>query len=99
MIDIYFMSFSLIYFILFFFFFFQAEDGIRDWSVTGVQKCALPICAVLEARNKSFRTRIGEHAADFGFENRAITKLVALCGLRQRRVGRSVPEQRSKSVV
>src|SRR5438046_8849567 len=28
---------------LLFFFFFQAEDGIRDWSVTGVQTCALPI--------------------------------------------------------
>src|SRR5437763_16585187 len=28
----------------FFFFFFQAEDGIRDTSVTGVQTCALPIC-------------------------------------------------------
>src|SRR5260370_32085948 len=27
------------------FFFFQAEDGIRDSSVTGVQTCALPICA------------------------------------------------------
>src|SRR5437762_11918817 len=25
-------------------FFFQAEDGIRDTSVTGVQTCALPIC-------------------------------------------------------
>src|SRR5262249_57228398 len=25
------------------FFLFQAEDGIRDWSVTGVQPCALPI--------------------------------------------------------
>src|ERR671935_1188816 len=24
--------------------FFQAEDGIRDTSVTGVQTCALPIC-------------------------------------------------------
>src|SRR5438046_4335332 len=31
------------YLCLFFFFFFQAEDGIRDWSVTGVQTCALPI--------------------------------------------------------
>src|SRR5476651_708839 len=28
-----------------FFFFFQAEDGIRDIGVTGVQTCALPICA------------------------------------------------------
>src|SRR2546423_3380885 len=29
--------------IVFFFFFFQAEDGIRDKLVTGVQTCALPI--------------------------------------------------------
>src|SRR5690606_39817490 len=28
-----------------FFFFFQAEDGIRDFHVTGVQTCALPILA------------------------------------------------------
>src|SRR6478735_4260322 len=27
------------------FFFFQAEDGIRDYKVTGVQTCALPIFA------------------------------------------------------
>src|SRR2546430_10927681 len=30
-----------------FFFFFQAEDGIRDLTVTGVQTCALPISAGL----------------------------------------------------
>src|SRR2546426_7014133 len=30
---------------VFFFFFFQAEDGIRDYKVTGVQTCALPIYA------------------------------------------------------
>src|SRR5256886_5783374 len=29
--------------LLFLFFFFQAEDGIRDLTVTGVQTCALPI--------------------------------------------------------
>src|SRR5699024_5923269 len=29
------------------FFFFQAEDGIRDRNVTGVQTCALPICTGL----------------------------------------------------
>src|SRR5216684_7815420 len=29
-----------------FFFFFQAEDGIRDVAVTGVQTCALPISAI-----------------------------------------------------
>src|SRR5207249_5184974 len=27
-------------------FFFQAEDGIRDRNVTGVQTCALPICSL-----------------------------------------------------
>src|SRR2546430_9208624 len=32
------------YMIYIFFFFFQAEDGIRDLTVTGVQTCALPIC-------------------------------------------------------
>src|SRR5688572_33335684 len=31
------------FFFFFFFFFFQAEDGIRDLTVTGVQTCALPI--------------------------------------------------------
>src|SRR5256886_17623220 len=30
-----------------FFFFFQAEDGIRDLTVTGVQTCALPIADLL----------------------------------------------------
>src|SRR5690348_18059110 len=38
--------FSFILYIVFFyifFFFFQAEDGIRDGRVTGVQTCALPI--------------------------------------------------------
>src|SRR5256886_4227554 len=35
---------------LFFFFFFQAEDGIRDLTVTGVQTCALPIfCRAIAA--------------------------------------------------
>src|SRR5690348_14503341 len=39
------MLFFYVYFVFFFFFFFffQAEDGIRDGRVTGVQTCALPI--------------------------------------------------------
>src|SRR5256885_11770478 len=32
-----------------FFFFFQAEDGIRDYKVTGVQTCALPISERMRA--------------------------------------------------
>ena len=31
-------------------FFFQAEDGIRDYDVTGVQTCALPIYDSIEIR-------------------------------------------------
>src|SRR5437764_4784382 len=38
-----------IFFFFCFFFFFQAEDGIRDTSVTGVQTCALPIYAYTQA--------------------------------------------------
>src|SRR3712207_9104348 len=34
---------------LLFCFFFQAEDGIRDIGVTGVQTCALPICGMSAA--------------------------------------------------
>src|SRR2546421_4575634 len=34
---------SVCYAVYLFFFFFQAEDGIRDLIVTGVQTCALPI--------------------------------------------------------
>src|SRR5476651_2791383 len=34
--------FKFVYYMIFFFFF-QAEDGIRDIGVTGVQTCALPI--------------------------------------------------------
>src|SRR3712207_8501563 len=34
-----------------FFFFFQAEDGIRDIGVTGVQTCALPIYSTVSLLN------------------------------------------------
>src|SRR2546429_311998 len=35
-------------------FFFQAEDGIRDVAVTGVQTCALPICLQIEFRQQQW---------------------------------------------
>src|SRR5690606_40511495 len=38
-----------------FFFFFQAEDGIRDFHVTGVQTCALPICLAYDGANNIVR--------------------------------------------
>src|SRR5690606_40694634 len=34
------------------YFFFQAEDGIRDFHVTGVQTCALPICYMWKRMKK-----------------------------------------------
>src|SRR5690606_51185 len=37
------LYFCHLYYDFYFFFFFQAEDGIRDFHVTGVQTCALPI--------------------------------------------------------
>src|ERR1022692_5194146 len=39
-------------FLFVFFFFFQAEDGIRDYKVTGVQTCALPISSWPSPRNR-----------------------------------------------
>src|SRR5688572_32846712 len=44
----------------FIYFFFQAEDGIRDLTVTGVQTCALPICdrVVLMARARDLQSGI-----------------------------------------
>src|SRR2546430_7665020 len=39
-----------------FIFFFQAEDGIRDLTVTGVQTCALPIC-LRQRRHESSSAR------------------------------------------
>ena len=49
----------------FFFFFLQAEDGIRDDLVTGVQTCALPICCRNENWAKKKRgaaaTRNGQY--------------------------------------
>src|SRR5215217_2293427 len=45
------------FFLFFFFFFFQAEDGIRDIGVTGVQTCALPIYGRSRATGPARRCR------------------------------------------
>src|SRR6266850_6301010 len=50
-----------------YFFFFQAEDGIRDYKVTGVQTCALPIfhrsSATLANNEKPLELKTGECCA------------------------------------
>src|SRR2546430_5435118 len=43
------------------FFFFQAEDGIRDLTVTGVQTCALPIFGERHQRAAQSRRAVREH--------------------------------------
>src|SRR5438067_7918671 len=49
-----------------FFFFFQAEDGIRDRNVTGVQTCALPISTdgARDAMSKEQMERINKVASE-----------------------------------
>ena len=47
-----------------FFFFFQAEDGIRDTSVTGVQTCALPIYSRPTAEIAIVEVRVTRTQAD-----------------------------------
>src|SRR5690606_35635777 len=39
---------------------FQAEDGIRDFHVTGVQTCALPISAAVAAKKAFLVNRVGD---------------------------------------
>src|SRR5207249_8318415 len=61
-------------------FFFQAEDGIRDRNVTGVQTCALPISSEAKAR---FR---GRHPLYH------LTVVVAAAWLERRTIGSLSPE-------
>src|SRR6266496_1319315 len=58
--------------VLFFFFFFQAEDGIRDLYVTGVQTCALPI--LTREETVALAARKGQRL----FENRSSPVKIAL---------------------
>src|SRR2546422_7737420 len=70
---VYFVFSTLVFYIdsliccFFFFFFFQAEDGIRDVAVTGVQTCALPIC-----EEKPLRDTRGRLARPAGWRRRDI---------------------------
>src|SRR5258706_11026698 len=56
----------------FIFCFFQAEDGIRDWSVTGVQTCALPISGQLHLLSPDSELRTPDYSLIFVVMNPAI---------------------------
>src|SRR2546430_6374023 len=75
----------------FFFFFFQAEDGIRDLTVTGVQTCALPIYVAPrpEARRRLLDARIdlSQHRAGGARAREAVAEHVADRS-EERRVGK-----------
>src|SRR2546430_13666782 len=47
-------------------FFFQAEDGIRDLTVTGVQTCALPICFPSQDRYRYWSNLSGNRTSMLG---------------------------------
>src|SRR5690349_22320196 len=61
--------------VLFFFFFFQAEDGIRDLYVTGVQTCALPISGLVVATTRP-ETMLGDVAVAVNPKDARYAKLL-----------------------
>src|SRR2546426_7846380 len=70
------------------FFFLQAEDGIRDYKVTGVQTCALPILADPQRLNAVIRhtwpedmVSVGEHAFLPHFRTEAVRTLATAVGI------------------
>src|SRR5256885_2144393 len=60
---------------LFFFFFFQAEDGIRDYKVTGVQTCALPISCKPEYDTNLCASWETEREKAYGADKFSMSKL------------------------
>src|SRR5688572_31539856 len=106
MISFYFVCFVFFYFfffiffvVFFFFFFFQAEDGIRDLTVTGVQTCALPIWRrrlPLRHRRRRLRERAKSRALETSWTwkltsqrrsesaDRTVSQTAAVFGYRRR---------------
>src|SRR3712207_7464159 len=79
-------------------FFFQAEDGIRDIGVTGVQTCALPICLadVVQRVGDAFR-RAGALQVELTIPGRALGPRRLLTGCRFAvRLCLALPVQRSE---
>src|SRR5205085_7940671 len=85
-------------------FFFQAEDGIRDLTVTGVQTCALPIhpptatlaitAAAASQRGGTARARAGRGCAAGALRRSALIR-ASICGHRSR--GGSIAGDSSRS--
>ena len=70
----------------FVFFFFQAEDGIRDIGVTGVQTCALPIFQSSAGASLSYGSSLGTES--FVESSRETAQAGFLYRSEERRVGK-----------
>src|SRR5256885_3847084 len=69
-----------------YFFFFQAEDGIRDYKVTGVQTCALPISVDgSDAADRELGERLAEYGAAFAVDADDLDARTALPACDRRR--------------
>src|SRR5690606_39418174 len=82
------------------FFFFQAEDGIRDFHVTGVQTCALPISPTSNAdpnRKYSVSANSTERPVFAAPSNSASS--ARGCRSEERRVGKECRSRRSADEV
>src|SRR6266496_4856889 len=95
-------AFFAFIFSFFFFFFFQAEDGIRDLYVTGVQTCALPIFIGWLVDGAAICNQVPLCRSSFGPYARAMIRICKEESFHQRQgyellmtMMRGTPEQRS----
>src|SRR5205823_10766317 len=85
-----------------FFFFFQAEDGIRDKLVTGVQTCALPILRQISGRHPPRLQRVNSEIClsceaierYLGEEEERVHALRGISRSEERRVGKECSSRR-----
>src|SRR5256885_14922133 len=75
-------------------FFFQAEDGIRDYKVTGVQTCALPIFPTKALLHSAYIAGLLKESKEFGVEASGVKTDYGVAMKRSRRVS----DQNSKGV-
>src|SRR2546427_5772185 len=79
------------------FFFFQAEDGIRDLTVTGVQTCALPICGAARVGGHPLRVYQGDGVGAVLDQRAEPLLALAQRGVGPRALGEVPPQGRARS--
>src|SRR3712207_7534213 len=87
------------YMICMFYFFFQAEDGIRDIGVTGVQTCALPIYEAGPLLRRDLDVARGEHEHLVGDALHAAVEGVGEAGGEVDEIGRASCRERVENSV